>query len=113
MLGSNIAVGAVARETAQAAGLGSVDASEQGAAIAAIAVATELASRGDDPTTIGVAAKDCPLEGLLTPDKAATAWTVTSTQPGLPPSLSVLCLLQPPRQCRVSGRSTARAGLRC
>ena len=45
----------------------------------------EVTIRKAGAFAIGVAAKDCPLEGLLTPDKAATAWTVTSTQPGLPP----------------------------
>lgn len=34
---------------------------------------------------IGVAAKDSNLDGVLSPDKASSAWTITNNQPGIPP----------------------------
>lgn len=34
---------------------------------------------------IGVAIKDSPLDGVLSPDKAANAWTITHNQSGVGP----------------------------
>ena len=45
----------------------------------------EVTVRAQGTFAVGVATRDAPLDGVLSQEKSATAWTLTSSMQGLPP----------------------------